>query len=153
MFTTATSSAVHVQYCTRQERYHTPTPWWLYESMCNMLTAAPSSAGHVCIILVKNVITPSHPPLMTIREHVQHIHNGSKFRGPCIILVKNVITPPHPLMTIREHVQNVHNGNKFRGPCTILYSSRTLSHPPTPWWPYESMCNMLTTAPSSVGHV
>ena len=34
-----------------------------------------------CVILVKNVITPPNPPppLLTIREYVQHVNKGNKF--------------------------------------------------------------------------
>ena len=47
---------------------------------------------------IKNVITPllHSTPLLTVREHVQHVDNGNQFRGPCVLLVGNVITPvPH----------------------------------------------------------
>ena len=42
--------------------------------------------------------TWSHPPtptpLLTIREHVQHVNNGS--RGPCVIFVQTLSHPPTP---------------------------------------------------------
>ena len=35
-------------------------------------------------------------PLLTIREHVQHVYYCNKLPEPCVLLVKNVITPMHP---------------------------------------------------------
>ena len=48
-----------------------------------------------CVTLVKNMITPPTPtPLLTIREHVQHVNNGSL--GPCVIFVQTLSHPPTP---------------------------------------------------------
>ena len=60
------------------------------------------------------------PPLLSISEHVKHVNNGNKFRGPCLTVVKNVISPPTPLLSKREHVQHVNNVDKFCGPCLTV---------------------------------
>ena len=40
---------------------------------------------------------PPHPtPLLTIREHVQHVDNGNKFRSPCVITPQEHSPPPPP---------------------------------------------------------
>ena len=65
------------------------------ERVGNMSTTATSSVGSV--LNSSRTLSPPSTPLLTIREHVQHVNNGNKFRGPCVKLVKNAITPPlHP---------------------------------------------------------
>ena len=83
-----------------------------------------------------------------------HFNNGNMIRNVNALLVRNVNTPPtppSPLINIRQHVQHVNNGNMFRNVNALLVRNVTTPHhPPTPppWWPYDSMCNMLTTPKS-----
>ena len=55
------------------------------ERVRNMSTTATSSVGPV-LYSSRTLSHPTPHPLLTIREHVQHVNNGNKFRGPCVIL-------------------------------------------------------------------
>ena len=82
-----------------------------------------------CVVLAKNVITPTHPPQPPVDHKRACATCQQRQQVPWAMCCTRQERYHTPLLTIREHVQHVITAvTNSVGP--VLYSSRTLSHSP-----------------------